>query len=215
MSVILDKYQLFYASVPKVACTSIKNMFFEVENGRRFEPFTINGRHKHIHNIGYRSFLRDAYPEWRITDFHRVTLVRDPVKRFLSAYSNRVLHHRELSMDKAGKKLKELNLEPNPDLDLFVEKHGQYLEAHPSMLHHTRPMTDFLGNNAGYFSKIYPLEDIGQFGREISERVGMDVQIGREQTGGKKFKPSDLTEAQTDKIKAYYKDDYRVFGDYF
>jgi sulfotransferase famil protein len=215
MSVILDKYELFYAAVPKVACTSVKSMFFVIENGRHFEPYTINGRPKHIHNIGYPSNLREDYPDKRIATYHRVALVRDPVKRFLSAYGNRVLHHKELSMDKAGLKLKKLGLEPTPDLGLFVDKHAEYLEAHPSILHHTRPMIDYLGEDAGYFSKLYPLEDINQFVKDISEHVEMEVEIGREQTGGKKIKPSDLTEAQTQKIKDYYESDYRVFGDYF
>ena len=214
MSVILDQYELFYAAVPKVACTSLKSMFFELENGHPFAPYKVNGRMKNVHNIGYRSMLRDTYPEGRIANFHRVTLVRDPVKRFLSAYSNRVLHHRELSREKAGKKLRELNLEPNPDLDLFVEKHADYLEAHPSILHHTRPMVDFLGKDAGYFSKIYPMEDMDQFARDISDRVGKEVTVGREQTGGRKFQLSDLSEAQTRKIRDYYETDYRVFSDY-
>lgn len=215
MSVVLDQYELFYAAVPKVACTSVKHMFFVIENGRRFEPFTINGHPKQIHNVAYRSFLREVYPEQRIASYHRVALVRDPIKRFLSAYSNRVLHHRELSMDKAGKKLRALGLQPRPDLDMFVERHAEYLEAHPSILHHTRPMSDFLGTDAGYFSKLYALDNMDQFVRDIAARTGKEVEIGREQTGGRKFKPSDLTGAQIDKIKAYYASDYRTFGDYF
>lgn len=215
MSVILDKYEFFYAAVPKVACTSLKNMFFVIENGRSLEPFTISSRPKHIHNIGYPTALREKYPEKRIATYHRVALVRDPIKRFLSAYSNRVLHYHELSMDRAGPKLKKLGLEPTPDLDLFVEKYAQYLEAHPSILHHTRPMTDFLGADTGYFAKLYALNNIDQFVKDVAERVEMDVKIGREQTGGPKFKPSDLSAAQIQKIKAYYKSDYRAFGDLF
>lgn len=215
MSVVLDQFELFYAAVPKVACTSVKHMFFVIENGRRFRPFSINGHPKQIHNIGYRTFLREVYPEQRIADYHRITLVRDPIRRFLSAYSNRVLHHRELSMDKAGKKLRALGLQPRPDLDLFVERHAEYLNAHPSIFHHTRPMTDFLGTDAGYFSQVYALEDMDRFVGDVAKRVGKEVEIGREQTGGKKFKPSDLSAAQIDRLKTYYEADYRAFGDYF
>ena len=43
MPVILPDHKLSYFFVPKVACTSLKYMFYEVENGRRFEPFRING----------------------------------------------------------------------------------------------------------------------------------------------------------------------------
>lgn len=215
MSVILDQYKLFYAAVPKVACTSLKSMFFKLENGHAFVPYTINGRSKNLHNIGYGTLLRDAYPEWRIRDFHRVALVRDPVKRLLSAYSNRVLHHKELSQKLAGDKLAALNLQPDPDLDLFVEKLEGYLQAHPSILHHIRPMVDYLGEDASYFSKLYRLEDMDQFARDISDRTGKEVVVGREQASGRKFKPSDLSEAHIRKLKDYYEVDYRVFGDYF
>jgi len=215
MSVILNQYKLFYAAVPKVGCTSLKGMFFKLENDRAFVPYTVNGQSKNVHNMGYRTMLRDTYPEWRIRDFHRVALVRDPIKRFLSAYSNRVLHHKELSQKLAGDKLTALNLQPDPELDLFVERFEDYLQTHPSILHHTRPMVDYLGADTGYFSKLYPLQDMDQFARDISERTGKELAVGHEQTGGRKFKPSDLSEAHTRKLKDYYEADYRVFGDYF
>ena len=44
MPVILDDHKLSYFFVPKVACTSLKYMFFQFENGRRFQRFQANGK---------------------------------------------------------------------------------------------------------------------------------------------------------------------------
>lgn len=215
MSVILDKEKVFYAAVSKIACTSIKLAFYQLENEVPFQPFLVNGKWKSIHNIGYRSLLRDFYPEGRIASFFRVALVRDPVDRFLSAYGNRVMHHRELSVQKAGEALTQLDLAPTPDLDLFVDRYEDYLQAHPSILFHTRPMVDFLGPDPSYFSRLYTLRQMDAFAADISERTGRDLVIGRHQTGGPKLARQDLTKARLDKVKSLYEKDYASYGSYF
>lgn len=215
MSVVLDDEKIFYAAVPKIACTSIKSAFYELENGVPFKPFKVNSRWKWIHNIGYGTLLRDQYPEHRIANCYRVALVRDPVARFLSAYGNRVVHHGELSKEKAGKALRNLDLPPSPDLDLFVDRYEEYLQAHPSILHHTRPMVDFLGSDPGYFSRLYSIKQMDDFAADISERAGREFEIGRHQTGGPKLKRHELTTARLEKVKALYVEDYAKYGVFF
>ncbi|WP_278922738.1 sulfotransferase family 2 domain-containing protein [Pseudophaeobacter profundi] len=215
MTVILDTQKFFYAAAPKVACSSLKLAFFELENGRPFEKYTINRNKKHIHNVGYRTLLRSAYPEHRIKDYFRTTFVRDPIARLLSAYGNRVIAHKELSLQIARKGLEEQKLEPTPDLDLFVDRLADYQKAHPSILHHTQPLVLFLGADADYFSRIYLLSEMAQFVSDFTERTGQPLTVGREQTGGPKFKPSDLTEKQRQKLMKVYRDDYKAFGKYF
>lgn len=215
MSVILDNEKIFYAAVPKIACTSIKTAFFEIENGFAFKPFRANGKWNSVHDIGYGSRLREFYPEARIADYYRVALVRNPVARFLSAYGNRVIHHQELSMQKAGKALEQLDLAPTPSLDLFIDRYEDYLQAHPSILHHTRPLVDFLGSDPEYFSRLYTLKQMDAFVADISERVGRNMVVGHHQTGGPKFTRRDLTRARLEKVRALYEKDYENYGAFF
>jgi hypothetical protein len=51
MTVILGKHKLSYILVPKVACTSLKAFFFEVENGLPFRDFRTSGRPWWIHQF--------------------------------------------------------------------------------------------------------------------------------------------------------------------
>ena len=214
MTVILNQYKLFYAAIPKIACISLKTMFFEIENDFKFTPYSVNGNRRHIHNM-YPSMLPQQWPEQRIRDFYRMTLVRDPIKRFLSAYGNRVIFHKELSENACGPKLEALGLEPTPDLDLFVDRYEDYLKAHNSIFHHTRPMVDFIGHDPSYFSRIYNLSEMDQLLSDISDRVGRSITVGHKQTGGPKFKPDDLTEAQRKKLRKIYAQDYKIYDAYF
>lgn len=214
MSVILAKHKLFYASVPKVACTSIKHMFFEFENGRPFTPYIANGQNRNIHNAVYKGLFREKYPEKRIANSHRVALVRDPISRFLSAYSNRVVFHKELSRDKAGPKLKALGLTPNPELDQFIDQLDDYCQAHGSILHHTRPMVDFLGKDPAYFSRLYAFSELSQFVSDMSEHLKTELTLGHKQSGGPKLSRDLLSAAQLQKLEARYKDDFATFKDW-
>ena len=66
---------------------------------------------------------------------------------------------------------------------LFIERYEDYSKAHKSILHHTRPLVDFLGGDPGYYSSIYKIEQIADFTKDIAVRVGTDVKIGANNGG--------------------------------
>lgn len=213
MTVILDDHKLFYAAVPKVACSSIKRLFFEVENGFPYENFHTNGRGWYIHQF-YPTMPREKYPDARIAGYRRLTLVRDPIKRFLSAYSNRVVHHGNVSPEavKAAGRFKRLK--PHPDLGEFIDRLEAYM-AIPVIKGHCMPMVEILGADPGYFHAVYDLSRIDAFLEDVSTVLGRPVEAGRYQTGGPKLKPDILTAKQKAKLEKFYKRDYDVFGSYF
>lgn len=215
MTVFLWDHKLTYVAVPKVACTSLKHMFFEIENGFPFRSYAANGTRKHIHNACYPSVTFDRLPHERIADHLRLTLVRDPVQRFLSAYGNRVVALRELSGKQAGVRLRKAGLRPNPSLSEFVDRLEDYRAASASIAHHTDPLTCFLGGDPGYFAEIYNLRNIETFRQRIEAAVGRPVAIPRLQTGGPKLSPDDLSADERRKVEAFYAEDYEVYGAIF
>ena len=214
MPVILDKLKLSYTPVPKVACTSLKTMLFEVENGRDFVPFQRNGQEFHIHNV-YQSTVFDPRLKERLATYRRLLLVRDPIQRFLSAYSNRVVHHRELSSEKSHKNLVAHDLAPNPNLQEFVAKIRQYMITVDSIDHHTRPLVDFAGIDARFYTRIYKMHEIEVMVHDISSIVGRPLTLKRLQTGGPKLGIDELDRSAIDILREFYAEDYRVFGEYF
>lgn len=214
MTIILRKQKIFFASVPKIACTSIKRFFFEIENNRSFQGSVINGSNWSIHQF-YRSRLFENFPKPEVLDnMYRTTLVRDPLRRFLSAYSNRAVFHGELSEKKAGANLKALGLMPDPDIHTFIENFAGYREAQTSIMHHTRPMTEFLGKDPGLYHRVYDISEIEDFRQDILGRLNVDVQMPHAQTGGPKIDSATLSSDEISKIKAFYEEDYDIFGAY-
>jgi len=213
MTITLKDYKLFYAAVPKVACTSVKRMFFEFENEREFEPLIINGRRWGVHKY-YPRMPRGQYPEKAIENYRRLTLVREPIKRFLSAYSNRVLHHNKVDEETVKSVSRFRSLTPRPELDEFVDRFEDYFRI-SEIHHHCRPMIHWLGTDASYFDAVYGIHQIGEFASDVSNVLGSDVEVGRHQTGGPKLDPGLLTAKQTAKLHKFYAADYEAFSSHF
>ena len=211
MTVILDAHQLSYVAVPKIACTSIKTMFFAIENGFAFRTFKASGRGWHIHNF-YPSLDFDALPAERMAAHQRLAVLRDPVRRLLSCYSNRVVHHRELSRPKAGRRLVRADLPFNPDLSTFVRHLADYRREVPSIDHHARPMVDYLGRDPGFYTGLYRMETLDAFVADVARITGTEPRLQRLQTGGPKIDPDSLTAEDRRRLEEHYAEDYACFG---
>ncbi|WP_416916675.1 MAG: sulfotransferase family 2 domain-containing protein [Roseicyclus sp.] len=88
---------------PKSGGTSLRAFLFHAENGFAFRDYSVQGARVDANMLAanYR-FNRIDHSE--LEGYRRFALVRDPVRRFLSGYSNRVLHYRELSIEAAGQR---------------------------------------------------------------------------------------------------------------
>lgn len=214
MTVMLNKYGLGYLSVPKVACTSIKAMMFEVENGFPFRPYSFNGQMRWIHNL-YPSIPFSGLNRGRLRDLHRITVVRDPIKRALSCYSNRVVQHRELSAEIAGDRLAGSGLPLDPDLPTFVRNIDQYSRLVAEIGHHTAPLTEFLGRDPGYFHRIYRFDELPEMVADVRRITGQDVALEVMQRSSRSATPDQLSAEEIAILKDYYAEDYAIFGAYF
>jgi Sulfotransferase family len=206
--ILSQKYSIGYLPLPKVANTSIKHTMFELENGTRFTQAATGAAHIHEYFRRNKAAVEDGR--------FRFVVVRDPIKRFLSAYANRVVHHRELSAEKLEalavqkKRLKRAlrKLKPDPDAGSFVDLLEQYQQV-PSILVHTRPIAPVV-EDLRLFTKVYRIENIAELEADLSEITGIPVKLRHAQTGGPKLDVSCLNEAQMHKLKSYYREDYRM-----
>ena len=211
MTVILQEYGLSYLPVPKIACTSLKTFFYEIENGFPFRSFSTSGRKWWIHDL-YRSRARADQPLDAMAYHHRIAVVRDPVARLLSCYSNRVLHHRELSRDKALRPLRRAGLPYSPDLSTFVANLEGYCAAVPAIQHHAAPMVTYLGDDPAYFARIYTMSELDQLVEDVAARTGRRAPLQRLQTGGPKITADALSSAEIDRLRDFYAQDYSAFA---
>lgn len=196
-----------YRHFPKVACTSIKKELYEIEVGTPFNDQVVG---KHIHAY-YNEKLEDI-SECEV----RMVVVRDPIERFLSAYSNRVTYHKELSRKYVGrmKKIDIENFPPfSPGLGQFLEFFDEYCQV-PSIDWHVKPISSFIPS-LEVFSHIYKLSDLKNFEVDLSLLFDKSVSFKREQTGGRKYGVKELSSRNIEMLFAYYQDDYEMLKEIY
>lgn len=215
MSVFNYEARLSFYPVPKIACTSLKKLFFFIENGFEFKSFTANGTPLFIHDFypshhfeHSRSLDRDGH--------FRLAVVRDPIDRIISCYRNRVLFFGELDSSQLSEEAKADGLRPTPSLSEFVENLEDYMKVSPSIFHHAAPMNFYLGNDPQWFSRIYNIRQIDQLTRDVVTYLGRKetVILGNENSSVPEISRSDLTVNEKAKLRQFYKLDYDLFGRY-
>lgn len=211
MTIFLHTAGISYYAVPKCASSSLKQLFFQIENGFEYRKFVANGRHVHIHNIYPTLAFDRSAPRDRVgTD--RIAVIRDPVDRLLSAYAHRIGKRGGLPLTSAAS---AAGVDPEPFLASFIDRLEEYREHSPWLAHHTELLVHFLGQDAAYFTALYPLADLHRLVSGLSARLQRELTIDRVHTDGPKLNRSVLTRAQVRRIEEFYAKDYEVFGAHF
>lgn len=196
MPVFVPSLGLAYFPVPKNACTSLKRCFYEMNEGRPFQPWRReDGRMAYIHDTpGYLSpEFNPAFLE-RTRGQARLALVRHPLRRLVSAYKNRVLHHRELSPKALGQRaMEELGLPPHPSFEVFVERLPDYVAVSSSIRHHTRPQRHFLGPDLSAFEHLCKVEEMPRVQALLERLAGRPVALPHLQQGGHALPDPEIT----------------------
>ncbi len=211
----LPKYKLTYVSVPKVACTSLKQFFFQVENGFPFRPFMLNGRQYIIHTLAPCTKLSRTDPNL-MADHTRVAVVRDPVSRIVSCYTNKVLKEKKLHQVTFSPEQKTAGLVAEPSFDNFIDLLPEYVSASRPIRHHSRPLAFFLGEDVTFFDKVFSIRQLPELTRFVQDRVGPVPELPHKN----KSKGADLDvsrdeiERNRTRIETMFARDIELFGAY-
>ena len=191
--------KLVYYPCPKNANTSAK-MFFA----------------KHLNVDKYFLFLGDEIPQLEQTPkqfkgkkdiigiipskqpFEKINvdikccIVRDPIKRFISAYKNRILYHRDTQFK-------------DHSIDMILEK----LEINNFENKHFLPQVYFLGEDLNYYTFWSTTEDLSFFVEQVNDFFSRKINFPKIQTGGSDIKIK-LTKSQISKIEKIYAKDFKL-----
>ena len=213
MPIVCEKYRIAYFNIPKVASTTLKLAFYELEHGRPFDgPDPEVAIHHHFPTPTF-DVERDLD---RYADYWRISILRDPVARLLSAYGNRITHARDTYKGRLARtRAWALGLPMDPDPDTFFCRLGRYRLQSGSIRKHTRPMTDFLGRDTHRYDRIYRIEDMAELADDLRARTGRPVTLPRTQTGGRKLTLHDVSRASYDALLDLTRTDYDAFRDYY
>jgi len=215
MPVAVKSTSLVYFPVPKVACSSIKwALLNHNENGLADRNAALQESGKSApwtHDIYPSEIFRSSYI-LRYLGKRWFCVVRDPVKRFLSVYGNRIVHHDDLG--RSAPELERAGLKRHPDLDYFAMHIGEYSKINKRIHHHVRPQVDYLGRKSARFDRVFRMSELSALPDYVAA-AGAEIVLPHRQTGGPKPRPDDLSAASIAHIKRYFAQDYAAFGNWF
>ena len=119
-------------------------------------------------------------------------IVRDPIKRFISSYKNRILYHRDIQFK-------------NHSIDMILEK----LEINNFENKHFLPQVYFLGEDLNYYTFWSTTEELSFFAEQVNDFFSRKIIFPKIQTGGSNFKIK-LTKSQISKIEKIYAKDFKL-----
>ncbi|MGB3508613.1 MAG: sulfotransferase family 2 domain-containing protein [Microcoleaceae cyanobacterium] len=143
--------------------------------------------------------------------------MREPVKRFLSAFSNIILFHRAVfekhKLLTTTQYLSIAKLGVNPDINWSIKNLELYSEMSLEWKVHIKPESTWMGNEIKGFERVFQVERLGELGKKLSEITGFEVNLPRLNTGGIKISLAELSEKSMKKLIDFYARDYELLKD--
>lgn len=132
----------------------------------------------------------------------RFCIVRDPIDRFISAYTNRILFHKEPDVAYLG-------------LDYFIENMNNLMrpEKYRNARLHFQPQTTSIGKDPSIYTHIFNFKEIYMVKKLLEEYTHTTLPDIHLQQSKDIQKPI-LTNDQIYKLEKIYQIDYEVYGEY-
>lgn len=212
MVIAVPKAQLAYMAVPKAACSSVKAMLAQVDPDVTLPPPDQRDLLTYHRIYQTRRFRSD---DWSNYDgYFRFTVVRDPIKRLMSVYTNRVVEFQDLKNSRAIRN-GDAGLPVDPDPDFFYQNLMDYRNAVSSIKHHILPSELFTGPDLGVYDRVYRTSEIPALAAELSEKTGQPLDATRENRSETKLDYADLSPKTHAALRDRLMVEYDHLSDYF
>lgn len=214
MVMLNKRLGIAYFGVPKVASSSIKHTLYTLEHGQAFDKAAHGGQH--MHNVFPDKISVLPQKMDGLDGYWKFAIVRDPVKRILSCYGNRIIDYGDLRKGRfARTRAMLLGLSMTPGLDEFILALHRYRLQSGEVRHHSNPYARFLGSDLSFFDRIYTMEELPDLTRDLEERTGQKVTLFSQKTDSTKVQLKDLGDAAFAALLRYTAADYALLRDYY
>ena len=188
-----------YYPAPKNASTTLRTVYFEIENGFPFRNFSINGQ-----NVTLFSLFRHVERFKKVpipTDYEVLTVVRDPIQRFLSFYKWAVI-------DNNGEFTQTI------EINDFVADFETLLTHSGKVRWHLLPQWVFTGKDLSFYHHIFRAERMDVLQSYLSERANRHIALPHVNSSSGP-KENTLTPKSRAKLRDIYREDYALLRDFY
>ncbi len=212
MVVPIAAHKIAYFAVPKAACSSVKAALALIDPEVDINQDTFSQDISLIHQT-YRTW-RFRHHRWPLYDgWYRFTVVRDPLKRLLSVYTDRVIERKELI---ASPKLRKQNTyTQTPDPDYFFQNLSAYRRLCSSIKHHALPTRIFTGPIPGKYDDVFTTSQMPALQQRLSELTQIEAVIPRFNASKQTLTLDDLSKKTKAVLAEELKADYTLLADHF
>jgi len=212
--VVVPTYKIAYMAIPKAACSSVKAALARIDPDVTIPPEAATDFQVWHRIYPTRRYNKNRWQSYRDPEWFSFTVVRDPAKRLMAAYTNRVVELRELHNSRRLQR-GDFDLPMDPDPDFFFQHLDEYREASSSVKHHTFLTSAFTGPLPWKFTKVYRTQDLGDLARDLSDRVGQGVVIPRENASTTRLDVRDLSDKTKDALRPRFERDYAHLAEFY
>ncbi len=212
MVISIKEHKIAYWAIPKVASSSVKTAFAQIE-GKVPPDADLDDDVLPIHRV-YPT-MRFNGPRWDLYHgYWRFTVVRDPIKRMMSVYTDLVASGRILPN---SPKMRQgfMDLPMHPDPDVFFQNREHYMEANSAMKHHLLTMTLFTGRDLMVFDRVYKTSELDELAGDLAQKTGVPVRMDQKNPSGEKLRFDDLKPETRDALVPVLRSEYRALRPFY
>lgn len=221
----LEDHKLACVALPKVMSTTLGRAFYALAEGRPFDPANHGGRYVHRYwkeRQRAQGWADEPPPFAALAGYRFFTVLRDPVARLFSAYQQRVVQNDEITREfRIRAELPRFRdripgVDSRPDPERFVIDLPLYRMLSSSVMHHTAPYRNVLGDDLSRYDRVFRIEQQAEIGAWLAEATGQSVPLPvSQQAAANRPGLQDLGPAARRALAALMEDDYRLLADHY
>ena len=222
LAIICAKSRTVYLPVPKIASTSLKYLFWRLNNHRypttafgRFLDMRLanhHGRRKSLRLHAESGYLTVPYEHSAIPGgYESFAVVRDPVHRLKSAWKSKA-NAKRFRHDGSAAELEAIGLSLEPDFATFLRSFEDYARLSRVIRIHTLPYAHYLGDTPGNVDRLFRIESIGELEEWFSERAGFPITVERQNKSPAAPREDRLGPLELERLRKLTQADYAFLG---
>ncbi|MBE9635655.1 sulfotransferase family 2 domain-containing protein [Salipiger mangrovisoli] len=210
MVIAVEAHRIAYMALPKAGCTTVKTALAQIDPAVRQQgaPDTAN-----VHALYPTRRFRPH--RWQgYAGYWRFCVVREPLQRLLSVYTNRVVELGELHNSRRLRRARP-DLPCDPDPDFFFRNLAGYRDMASVIRHHVLPAWLFLGPDLDRYDRIYTTGTLDQLASDLALRSGAQVTMPRANASARRLAPESLKPETLAALGAHLAPEYEYLNAFF